>query len=336
MSGKPPPSSWPNSPRSKGSGRHAPRPEATDRSFAILHRRPCGLSETDAGCETVSAGETRGMPRAVHCRCGPPRSWSPRRRPPAGGSGKHLTPEIHEAVLALAAHETNKQIDSLVAELAPKPRYRLSRAKAAGPGPFVESEDRRANCRPWHLPPLEGQAHSPPLPPTARAQGLSAVGGCVHVGDAKSQRTAVVRSQLTDGNGFAASPSKGPTPPPLPPACHAVVQALAPRRYRVQFTIGQAPYEQLRCLQTLLRREVPNGDAGVIVERLIAVLLDKVQRGKLGKRGVDQATSGRSGRRSTAARAHRASARRGRQPPVRPRAALTNTSMARPRAGPPR
>jgi hypothetical protein len=39
-----------------------------------------------------------------------------------------------------------------------------------------------------------------------------------------------------------------------------VVQALAPERYRVQFTIGQETYEKLRRVQALLRREVPTGN----------------------------------------------------------------------------
>jgi hypothetical protein len=50
----------------------------------------------------------------------------------------------------------------------------------------------------------------------------------------------------------------------------------------VQFTIGQEAYDQLRRLQALLRREVPNGDAGLICEQALALLLEKVERTKLG------------------------------------------------------
>ena len=71
-----------------------------------------------------------------------------------------------------------------------------------------------------------------------------------------------------------------------PPTFHrvprALVQALAPGRYRVQFTISQETHDKVRRLQALLRREVPNGDAGLIFERFVDVLLDKVERDKLG------------------------------------------------------
>jgi hypothetical protein len=74
------------------------------------------------------------------------------------------------------------------------------------------------------------------------------------------------------GTAFAPSPS--PTPRPI-------VQALAPERYRVQFTIGQETHEKLRRLQALLRREIPDGDPGAIFDRALTVLLEKVEKTKL-------------------------------------------------------
>jgi hypothetical protein len=64
---------------------------------------------------------------------------------------------------------------------------------------------------------------------------------------------------------------------------HHVFEPLAPQRYRVQFTIGQDTQERLRRLQALLRREIPDGDAGAIFDRAIRLLLEKVERKKLGK-----------------------------------------------------
>jgi hypothetical protein len=60
------------------------------------------------------------------------------------------------------------------------------------------------------------------------------------------------------------------------------VQASSPERYRVQFTIGPEAHDRLRRLQTLLRREIPDGDPGAIFERALSVLLEKVERAKLG------------------------------------------------------
>jgi len=51
----------------------------------------------------------------------------------------------------------------------------------------------------------------------------------------------------------------------------------------VQFTIGQETQDKLRRLQALVRREIPDGDPGAIFDRAISLLLQKVERTKLGK-----------------------------------------------------
>jgi hypothetical protein len=50
----------------------------------------------------------------------------------------------------------------------------------------------------------------------------------------------------------------------------------------VQFTIGEQTHEKLRRLQALLRREIPDGDPGAIFDRAITLLLEKVEKRKLG------------------------------------------------------
>jgi hypothetical protein len=66
-----------------------------------------------------------------------------------------------------------------------------------------------------------------------------------------------------------------PTPRPI-------VRATAPERYRVQFTIGAETHEKLRRVQALLRREIPDGDPGAIFDRALTLLLDRVEKTKLG------------------------------------------------------
>src|SRR5688572_8049183 len=61
-----------------------------------------------------------------------------------------------------------------------------------------------------------------------------------------------------------------------------VVQPSAPQRYHVKFTIGEETHRKLRRVQTLLRREIPDGDPGAIFDRALAVLLEKVEKRKLG------------------------------------------------------
>ena len=79
----------------------------------------------------------------------------------------------------------------------------------------------------------------------------------------------------------AAGTAIAPSPSALPATPRPIVQAWAPERYRVQFTIGQETHEKLRRLQALLRREIPDGDPGAIFDRALTVLLEKVEKTKL-------------------------------------------------------
>ena len=77
-----------------------------------------------------------------------------------------------------------------------------------------------------------------------------------------------------------------PTPPfpsggPVRPAARAIVFALAPERFRVQFTVGKDTHEKLRFAQDMLRREIPDGDPGTIFDRGLTLLLEEVARKKM-------------------------------------------------------
>jgi hypothetical protein len=73
------------------------------------------------------------------------------------------------------------------------------------------------------------------------------------------------------------------SPPVLTPPMHRpIVQPTSPERYRVQFTMGKESHDKLRRVQDHLRREIPSGDAGLIFERALDLLLEKVEKAKLG------------------------------------------------------
>jgi hypothetical protein len=78
------------------------------------------------------------------------------------------------------------------------------------------------------------------------------------------------------------APTIATPPPALVASPRPVVRVTAPQRYRVQFTIGEEAHDKLRRLQALLRREIPDGDPGKIFERAATLLLQKVERTKLG------------------------------------------------------
>jgi hypothetical protein len=61
----------------------------------------------------------------------------------------------------------------------------------------------------------------------------------------------------------------------------AAIKPLAPDIYKVQFTLSSAGYEKLRRAQDLLRHTIPNGDAGLILERALGLLVEQLEKKKL-------------------------------------------------------
>jgi hypothetical protein len=92
---------------------------------------------------------------------------------------------------------------------------------------------------------------------------------------AAAHATSQVAINLSPAEGAATVASAPPLPRP-------VVQPSAPQRYHVKFTIGEETHRKLRRVQTLLRREIPDGDPGAIFDRALGVLMEKVERRKLG------------------------------------------------------
>ena len=147
----------------------------------------------------------------------------------------HLSTETAAALLARAAHRSKRQIEELVAEIAPRPdvptivrklptkaapssaaKLALSAALASAPNDVLES-------------PSESPSESAPL------RGLRPDG---------------VRSTVTS--------------PPAPQ-----VEPLAPARYKVQFTASAELKDKLERLQELMRSQVPSGDLAEVIENLV-------------------------------------------------------------------
>jgi 5-methylcytosine-specific restriction endonuclease McrA len=146
--------------------------------------------------------------------------------------GRHLTSENCEAVLDRASGRSCREVEALVAELAPRPDLAASVRKL----------------------------------PTLVAAVASATGSAPSAAR------------------MPAEPAVGTPPSPalLAPTARPVIRASAPERYRVQFTVGQQTHDKLRRVQALLRREIPDGDPGAIFDRALTLLLDKVEKTKLG------------------------------------------------------
>src|SRR5437667_4593866 len=89
-------------------------------------------------------------------------------------------------------------------------------------------------------------------------------------------------AQATIGAASEQTRAVAPTSAAFIPTSRPVVQATAPERYRVQFTIGPETHDKLRRLQGLLRREIPDGDPGAIFDRALTLLLESVEKRKIG------------------------------------------------------
>jgi hypothetical protein len=217
----------------------------------------------------------------------------------------HLTAENHERVLARARNARRVDIQRLVAELAPRPDVATSVRKLPLP---------RALAR-------AGTAAGPPsgtptAPPTDNALPPAPVVGPILARSACVDSTARVMTETETapngaGTGWPAQPEPAgrlgqvaPIGRAAPSVSRPVVQPLSPGRYRVQFTMGQESYDVLRRLQTLLRRELPDGDAGAIFERALRMLHERVEAARFGK----APQRGKTPKRGTSAKSERSPA----------------------------
>ena len=84
----------------------------------------------------------------------------------------------------------------------------------------------------------------------------------------------------SEGEGITA-PSAGsilPSPAPVP---RPVVAPLSPERYRLQFTVSKETHDELRHVQNLLCREIPDGDPAAIFARALHLLVHDIEKKKL-------------------------------------------------------
>jgi hypothetical protein len=154
----------------------------------------------------------------------------------------HLTRENRETLLRRATHRSKREIEELIAELAPRDDV---------PALMRRLPERRT-------------------PPAAVARTLSGMGRSV----------APSPEQLAEAlHGPACVPSAPEVDvpevaPPLPPP---VVRPLAPGRYKVQFTASARLHEKLGRLRALMRSQVPDGDLGAIIEAAVSEKLARLE-----------------------------------------------------------
>jgi hypothetical protein len=145
----------------------------------------------------------------------------------------HLTRENRDALLERATHKSKRQIEELIAEIAPQPD--------------VPTMIRRLPARP-----------APPSAPTPLDPGV--------VGPAQLRPDGVALPQK------ATERDQAPAQPSL-----ALVQPLAPARYKVQFTATAQLLDKLQRLHALMRPQVPDGDLAAIIEQAVSEKLERLE-----------------------------------------------------------
>ena len=169
----------------------------------------------------------------------------------------HLTAENHGSLLAEAGGRSKREVELLVARIAPRPDVLPMVRRLPAPGPC--NVGRTVPVREPELP--QASATSPGNSPF----GNSALGNS------------------PEPASFPASPASTARP---------VVAPVAPERYRVQFTVGKETHDKLRRVQDLLRREIPNGDPGSIFDKALTLLLEDIARKKLGDSSTTRSRTG--------------------------------------------
>jgi hypothetical protein len=159
--------------------------------------------------------------------------------------GPHLTAENCDAVLVRAVNRTQSEIDKLLAELNPKDDVK----------PCIRRLPVPRSSAPAMSSPADAVGPGPLLP------------------------LATVDPEPTS----SALPQPAPVPTRPSPARRPVIRASAPSRYSMHFSVGDETHAKFRRVQTLLRRELPSGDPGLIFDRALDLLLEEIETKKLGK-----------------------------------------------------
>jgi len=167
-----------------------------------------------------------------------------------------LTPANCNDLLARATHRTKRQIEELVATLAPRPDSPASIRRLPERPTQVLTSERGAECQ---------------SDPIDRAAANELVPG---------------RVELTRLNDELTAPAKEIPAPPIRHISSSerpIVEVLSPGRYKVQFTASAELRDKLERLRALMRMEVPDGDLAGIIERAVSEKLERLEARRFAK-----------------------------------------------------
>lgn len=205
---------------------------------------------------------------------------------------RHLNEQNHRALLTEATHKTVRQVEHIVARLAPQPdapsviRRLAAPAWVSEPGTTVPGL--KLPAHPALTPGMSAtSATSEATSEAATSSGLAsapepaATSGLEYASGA----TAASGPGSAPGTAAASDPGSAPATRPtsalLPALPRTVIKAIAPERYKLQVTLSRSAHDKLRVAQNLLRHSTPGGDLGSVLERALDALLAHIEKTKL-------------------------------------------------------
>jgi hypothetical protein len=187
----------------------------------------------------------------------------------------HLREDNCDALLARAAHRSKREIEMLVATVAPQPDVpsgmrRLPGARAAGGA--VGAAELRPDGAGNREVIDEPRVLSGDQPGPGRASTEPVLAG--------SARTATGNVDVLGGEAMPAAAGVSSEQAPAAGAGRstAVMAPLSPTRYKVQFTVGEELHDKITRAQALLRHQIPDGDLAKVFDRAMTLLVRELER----------------------------------------------------------
>ena len=186
----------------------------------------------------------------------------------------HLTAENRDRLLERAVHRTKRQIEELIAELAPRPDAptllrRLPDRRSVTAAPPLTLATPATLVKP-----STSAGPATPDPRTGPLPGSAAVESELRPDGVDSLRSEL-RPDAVQGSRVQAGPGRAAPPETIEP--------LAPGRYKVQFTAGAALRDKLDRLRALMRSSVPDGDLAAIIDAAVTEKLERLEARRFGR-----------------------------------------------------
>jgi hypothetical protein len=182
----------------------------------------------------------------------------------------HLTLENRDWLLKRATHRSRREIEELIAELAPRPDAAAWIRKLP---------QRRAPAPPSTSPGMGLDPVAPASPLTGSAGGVAPNTGLVFEDGAPAGPALGARPVTPEGQGLGLDPVGARATR----AREARMEPLAPARYKVQFTADVELRDKLERLQALMRSSVPDGDLARIINVAVTEKLERLEAKRFAK-----------------------------------------------------